>query len=171
MTSTRTALLGLLGLLVIFVIVPATAAAKMEGPCTAMLGGADMTMVDMVSVQAGENIDYSFSAPSPVATYEMQLMYGPYAASPSSGTVESDQTMVSGTVPLEDYAWLGVGLYQIQGKITLVDGSSCTGSMTVSVEGNPLTTAVGATAAAVTGASTIGLVLLFLKDTGMLFAH
>lgn len=170
MTSRRTAYLGLGGLLLIFVIVPAMASAKMEGPCTATLAGADMTQVDMVTIQSGQAIDYSFSAPSPVASYDMQLFYGPYAASPSQGIVEDGETMsISGTVPMENYAWLGVGLYELKGTITLTDGSICTGSLQVNVEGNPLTTAVGATAAAVTGGTTIGLVLLFLKDAGVLF--
>lgn len=169
MTSKRTAYLGLGGLLLIFVIVPAMASAKMDGPCTAMIAGADMTQVDMVTVQPGQTIEYAFSAPSPVASYDMQLMYGPYAASPSQGTVEGGSTSIAGTVPLEDYAWLGVGLYELKGTITLTDGTVCTGSLQVNVEGNPLTTAVGATAAVVSGSTTIGLVLLFLKDAGFLF--
>lgn len=170
MTSARTAYLGLGALLLIFVIVPAMASAKMEGPCTAMLAGADMTQVDVVNVQSGQAIDYSFTAPSPVASYDMQLMYGPYAASPSQGTVEGSETMsVSGTVPLEDYAWLGVGLYELKGTIVLTDGTICAGSIQVNVEGNPLTTAVGATAAVVSGSTTVGLLLLFAKDAGFLF--
>ncbi|HEX9816537.1 MAG TPA: hypothetical protein VGB18_06115 [Candidatus Thermoplasmatota archaeon] len=170
MTSLRTAYLGLGALMLLFVIIPAMASAKMEGPCQATIAGADMTQVDVVTVQSGQAIDYSFSAPSPVASYDMQLMYGPYSASPSQGTVEDSETlMVSGTVPLEDYAWLGVGLYQLKGTITLQDGSICTGSMQVDVEGNPLTTAVGATAAVVSGSTTIGLLLLFAKDAGFLF--
>ncbi len=170
MTSVRTAYLGLGALMLLFVIIPAMASAKMDGPCTATLAGADMTQVDVVSVQPGQAIEYSFAAPSAVASYDMQLFYGPVSASPSQGVVEGSETLtVSGTVPMEDYAWLGAGLYELKGTIMLQDGSMCTGSIAVNVEGNPLTTAVGATSAAVAGGTTIGLVLLFLKDAGFLF--
>jgi hypothetical protein len=170
MTTTRTAILGLVGLFMVFVFLPASASAKVTGPCTATIGGVDLTQEDSVHVQQGSDVDYAFSAPSPVAAYNLQLRYGPYEATPSQGVVEdAQQTSISGTVPLSDYAWLGVGVYELEGNVMLTDGTSCVGSMKVYVDGDPLTTAIGATAAVVTASSTIGLVLLFLKDAGLLF--
>jgi len=162
-------LLGLGALFIMLVVIP-TASAKVDGPCTAMIAGADLMLTDKVTVQAGDTVDYVFAADQPVVAYELQLLYGPYAATPSQGTSESGDKQISGTANLGDYAWLGVGLYEVKGNVELADGSMCAGSILVEVEGNPLTTAVGATAAAISGASTIGLILLFLKDAGVLFS-
>lgn len=158
----RVLLLGLLFAAAVLAFI-GSAEAKMNGPCTAQIAGADFGTVDEVSIPSGASIPYSFSAPTALSSYELQLHYGPYSASPSSGTVESDQTSISGEVPMDKYAWLGTGLYSLTGGVVLADGSSCKGTINVNVEGNPLASAVGATAAAVTVGSTAGLIAMFLK--------
>lgn len=155
-----------------FIGLAGTASATFTGPCTATVAGADLKTQDVVEVQAGSMVDYAFSAETPVSTYLMALTYGPFQATPSSGVIgDPEQTSVVGSVNLEDYAWMGGGLYTLEGSVGLVDGSVCQGSINVNIVGvNPLTTVAGGSAAVIAGASTISLVVMFLKGSGIILA-
>ena len=163
-------LLGSLLVLFALALLPGSAEAAFTGPCTAVINGTDMKEASSVSIPEGSAITYEFTAEQPIRSYSMQIFYGPVAAPPSEGTSEGETMRVNGTTDITQYAQYGVGAYKLAGIVTLADGSTCDGDLTVILEGNPLTKPVGATAAAVAGTSTIVLIGLFLKEAGILFA-
>lgn len=156
-------------ILAAFVIAVGSAEASVEGPCEASIAGADLKTTDKVSVKPGDVIAYSFSAPSSIKSYSMVLSIGMTDATVSEGTTTSETTAISGEAELGNYTKYGVGLYKVTGHVVLNSGEVCDGTILVDVEGDPMSTAAGQAAAAVSGASTIALVLLFLKDAGFLF--
>jgi len=69
---------------------------------------------------------------------------------PTSGTSWQN------TVPVDDYAKYGVGLYKVIGQ-SMGPAGTCSGSALVKVAGNPLTTVAGAAAAGITALGAVGL--------------
>jgi hypothetical protein len=74
----------------------------------------------------------------------------------ASDTDDGD-TQWSSTVNVNDYAWLGAGLYKVSGTATLSDGSTCSGAALINVTRNPLTTVAGGVATAATAAGVVGV--------------
>jgi hypothetical protein len=69
---------------------------------------------------------------------------------PTSGTSWEN------TVPVDDYAKYGVGLYKVIGQ-SMGPAGTCSGSALVQVAGNPLKTVAGAAAAGITALGAVGL--------------
>jgi len=69
---------------------------------------------------------------------------------PTSGTSWQN------TVPVDDYAKYGVGLYKVIGQ-SMGPAGTCSGSALVKVAGNPLKTVAGAAAAGITALGVVGL--------------
>lgn len=69
------------------------------------------------------------------------------------GAPRVDGNTVAGSVLTEEWAWMGVGLYEVHGAVTTVSGTQCSGVVMINVEGNPLETVAGAVAA---GAAAVG---------------
>jgi hypothetical protein len=158
--------LGLLAL-ALLAAVP-TASATIDGPCDGTMNGTDLKTTDKVEIEKGATVDYAFSAQSPPRTWSLTLVYGPYSKEAANGASETDEMSISGTFSMEDYAWLGVGLYEVTTMVTLADGSTCSGKLLVDVQGNPLTTAVGAAAAAAAVGGSAGVLWPLLKALGVL---
>lgn len=72
------------------------------------------------------------------------------------GAAVVDGNTVAGAVRTDEYAWMGVGLYEVHGSVTTVSGTSCSGVVFINVQGNPLETVAGVVAAGLVGVGTVG---------------
>jgi hypothetical protein len=145
------------------------AAAEISGPCTGQINGVDVgshassDTGQAIQIEKGATLVYSFTSTNGAAAteWEFSLAYGPYSGVVDTGSNPDGATSAAaGSAPLEDYAWLGVGLYLVSGDILLEDGSTCTGAALIQVKGNPLTTLVGGASAAIVvgGAAGLGII-------------
>lgn len=139
---------------------------------------------DAITVPEDGVVAYSMAAPENLRSWRFWLEYGPLTQLIAEGTEEPDDpndlglglegdddflaidlesllhdhvvdgNSVHGAVEPSEFAWVGVGLYEVHGSVTTVSGQHCTGSILVDVGGNPLGTLLGAAAA---GATAIGV--------------
>ena len=174
--------------------------AYVNGPCSATFAGVDTagletgTSSDAIAVPEDGTVVYTMTAPEGLQSWRFVLKYGPYeevvdqgvAKPPRPGdanlglrfegllgdaVVDESGNTVSGSAAIADYAWLGAGLYELQGTVVTKAGATCDGALLIDVQGNPLTTVIGGAAAAATlvGAVGIGLVTIGgLRDGGEL---
>lgn len=158
-----------LGLLLSLVLLSASPAnAGVTGPCTGSLNGVDATdrpfdKDNAIPVQEGTSVPWEFvsTGGAEIVSWYSTLHYGPFSAPLDSGDDpaddEEEDTSKGGSAPVDNYAWMGVGLYHIEGGVGLEGGGECVVDVYVLVEGNPLTTVLGGGAAVATVAGTAGL--------------
>lgn len=135
--------------------------AEITGDCQAFLnseGVAPLNSADRsddIHVKDDVRVPFQMSSPKGFKSHKIQLEFGGVRWTVSSKQ-DGGETQFSDSANVKDYATYGVGLYKVVGVATLMDGSTCTGAATVDVEGNPLSTVAGATAA---GAVALGTVV------------
>ncbi|MGB0653486.1 MAG: hypothetical protein ACPGQL_09830 [Thermoplasmatota archaeon] len=137
--------------------------AAMEGPCEGEMAGQDVSVVKVITVQEDQDVPYRFTAPSGVTSSRVEMEYGPFSQVIVEDTHSGSTRAVEGTAPVSDFAWMGVGLYQVSGEVGLENGESCQALLRVLVEGNPLTTVAGLAAAAATTGGVGGVALSFFS--------
>lgn len=158
----RLGLLVLVGAVLGLALASSSATAEVDGPCQFIIGGEDIAGLDSSdpgdALQVGENdtLDYTLNAQGGIVAWDSSLTVGPYTRTVAEGTSESGTTTISETVPVSEFTWLGVGLYKLTGTLTLEDGSTCEGAVLFNVEGNPLTTVIGGSAAGATALGALG---------------
>jgi hypothetical protein len=156
-----------------------------------------------IEVPEDGKVTYFMEAPEDLRTWRFWLEYGPYTQLIASGTEEPDNpndlglgldkdddflaidldnllndtvvegNRVKGAVEPSEFAWMGVGLYEVHGAVTTVSGTACSGTVLIDVQGNPLTSVLGATAAATAAVGLVGaagVTLGGLRDGGELLA-
>lgn len=141
--------------------------AEITGGCTATIAGEDAGSrssrdpAQAISVAEGTSVPWSFTAPNEIVTWVVKMHYGPFSVTVDEGSDPADDEEPdltrSNVAAVDKYAWMGVGLYKVEGTMGLDGAPSCVGAVLVNVEGNPLTTVLGGGAALVTVAGTAGL--------------
>ena len=163
---------GVGGLIVVALAAAGFAASSTTGNCSAMVDGKDLashgnSAAEAIVLPENGSVSYSFSSPAGVAAWSASLKYGPMSQMMDEGTSDAGLSEASGMANVSEFAWLGVGLYEIDGSALLVDGTTCTTHVYVLVEGNPLTTVmglVGVGAALGGGAGLVGMVVTGFKS-------
>ncbi|HET7236634.1 MAG TPA: zinc ribbon domain-containing protein [Actinomycetota bacterium] len=163
-------MLGLAAILLVawLSVLPAPASASVTGPCTASIDGVDVTSghdepSTAVPLQSGEQIPVAGTAQGRVLdlSYTVKVVGGGIQV----GSVVVDGRSWTGTLDLEDFSRVSVGLFEVTVDAQTAAGD-CTGVAYVCIEGrSPLTTAVGAGATAL-GVGGFILLLLSLTRAG-----
>jgi hypothetical protein len=141
--------LGLLALC----FVPGSSA-SIDGPCTAVVDGKDISMLsasdpaDAISVGPDEVLAYSFSADAPVSSHDAKAILGPYMLQLDESMASGEATSTQGTFDVAQVSDLAVGLYAVEAHAELADGSTCTGEFLLRIEGSALSSTAGMASAA-----------------------
>jgi hypothetical protein len=156
---------------------------------------------DAVEVPEDGAVSYFMEAPDELRRWHFWIEYGPFSQLIASGTEDPDNpndlglgldrdddflaidpdsllnetivegNSVRGAVEPSEFAWMGVGLYEVHGAVTTMSGTQCSGTVLIDVQGNPLASVlgvVGATTAAVGAAGAVGVTVGGLRDGGEL---
>ena len=143
------------------------AAAEIEGNCDAFFAGVDVSELDSgnaddaIAVKEDDIVVVNFTSPAGFESHEIVVKFADIPGGSVSVEDEEDDgdTEWSGDVVIDDWAWAGAGLYQVEGKATLVDGSECTGTALINVDEAWYTTVAGIIALVLTvfGVASIGV--------------
>ncbi|MDX1612387.1 MAG: hypothetical protein R3185_08450 [Candidatus Thermoplasmatota archaeon] len=146
--------------------VASTGSATMTGPCTGTLNGVDAAKMIPTQPATGStvseegSVSYTFSAPGEITAWTVSLAYGPlsWPVEDKTDPIEDPEpdTSISSSANVAQYAKHSVGAYVVNAVVTY-DGGVCTASGVVTVEGNPLTTTVGGSAAVATAVGAAGV--------------
>jgi hypothetical protein len=136
------------------------ASADVNGNCEAAINGVDVrgrsstSAGDAIDVKEHTAVPVTMSSAEGITHLRIQLEFGGFRRTvrdePTSGTSWQN------TVPVDDYAEYGVGLYKVIGQSD-GPGGNCSGSALINVSGNPLTTVAGGIAAGITALGGVGL--------------
>lgn len=130
-----------------------TAYASISGPCQASINGESVGGLSTgatskaIEVEKDSQIPVTMSAASEIDHLKIQLEFAGIRW--TAHDEATNGTSWAKTVNVKDYTKYGIGLYKVIG-VSTGPGVNCTGEALVKVNGNPLTTAAGAGAAAVT---------------------
>ncbi len=155
MRAARWAVSGFLLLAAILAFVAMPAQAEVTGPCTGTINGQAIRS-ERITVPENGTVAYSFTAESPPRSWDVRLLYGGITVFTDSDSSDTDDLMATGSANVNQYAWLGVGVYDLVGTVRLDDQRQCKGSVVIVVEGNPLTTLLGGASAVAVVAGTGG---------------
>ncbi len=144
---------GLVALAALALATPADAV--VTGPCTGMINGQAIGS-SRITVPENGTVGYTFTAGAPPRSWTVVLSYAGMAVWSDSDTSDSDDLSAVGAANVNDYAWLGVGVYDLTGTINLEGGGTCIGTVEIVVRGNPLTTVLGGASAVAVVAGTGG---------------
>jgi hypothetical protein len=136
------------------------AQAEISGSCKASINGTDVASISSenvgqaVLVKEGGSASVTLDASSPMN--ELQIFVEAAGVRIPAVTRSVSGTSVRETVPVDQYARYGVGLYKVIGE-GRGGGQTCAGAALVKVEGNPLETTAGVAGAAVAGVGALGV--------------
>lgn len=136
--------------LALSLVMAPTAMARIEGPCTARIGGEDVSaretgpISDAIIVSPARPVSVTMSAARPIQRLKVELEFAGVRWTvherPSTGTSWASE------VPVHDYAAYGVGLYKVVGT-SVGQGFTCEGAALINVEEDetldPLVTVAG----------------------------
>lgn len=143
------------------------AQAEVDGPCTATVNGANVNKLPVsdpkyaIKVKHDASISYNVTSPVGVTGREFVLSFAgaDLVLDRGSGDGGTDGEGRGGTAAIKEYAWMGVGLYQVAGVAHLSNGTTCSGAVLIDVEGNPLTTAAGVVGLILTAGGSLGAII------------
>lgn len=150
-------------LVIALVLVVPSAGAEMAGDCRATLDGIDIEdrdaddADDAIALPAHQPATFDVESERPLESWNISIHYGPFEAPLSRGEAPGNATTAQAQIPVNDFAWLGSGLYQVQGTVEMEDGSTCEGEALVDIQGDLLGTVLGTTSLAVAGLGGLGL--------------
>lgn len=136
-----------------FLVLATPGNAAVTGPCQGFINGQEIHSQE-ITVPENGTVAWNFDSTGGfVHSWTVQLN-SPFGNLPidQGEDEEPDKTSIGGVANVNDYAQYGVGLYQLTGSV-LTDSGTCTGTVNIVVQGNPLTTVAGAIGA---GATVIG---------------
>ena len=152
---------------------PGQAFAEVTGPCTAQVGGVDVTdgfdtPGNAIDVPADQQLQVAGTAEGRVTglVYTVHIAGG--GVNVGNVALGENGRNWSGTVDLNEFSWAGVGIFEVTAEVQ-TDAGECFGRVYLCIEGrNPLTTAAGGGAAAVGtgGVLLLGMSLLRSKRLG-----
>ena len=136
------------------------AGADVNGNCSATINGVDVKGLsssdagDAIEVKEHTAVPVTMQSAEGITHLRVQIEFAGFRWTvrdePTSGTSWQN------SVPVDDYAKYGVGLYKVIGQSEGPAGT-CSGSALVQVAGNPLKTVAGAAAAGITALGAVGL--------------
>jgi hypothetical protein len=143
--------ISLLALLAV-ILVALSVQAQVSGPCTGTINGQDFH--GTVTVPENNTVAWEFNSNAGfISSWAITLYYASIPIPVDTGEDEDpDKTTKGDIADVSQYAKYGVGIYQLTGTVNS-EGGACTGTVNIIVQGNPLTTLIGATAA---GATAVG---------------
>lgn len=151
----------------------APAAAIIDGNCNASLNGIDVRGLPVddpdvaIKVKETDQLVWSVSSSVPLRSRNIVMSYAGVDVTVDSGSSGGeDGGSRGGAVVVEDFAWMGAGLYQVAGVGRFSDGSVCSGAVLIDVEGNPLTTVAGVTGAILTILGGAGIIAAIVRRSG-----
>lgn len=167
-------LFGLSAILLIagIALLPSPAVATVDGPCTASIADVDVTSghdrpSEAVSLEAGTRVGVAGTAEGRVRDLAYTVHVAGGAIQVGSVTIGVDGRTWSGTVDLENFSKVGVGLFEVTLDVQ-TDAGNCAGVVYVCVEGaSPFATATGAGATALAMGGGILLVVSLVKADAM----
>lgn len=125
-----------------------SAHAEIDGPCTAVVNNHDVGPLsssdkgDAIKVKKDDTIDIVMTSSTGFESHKIEMEIAglriPLQDKPDGGDAKW-----TGSADVSDYANYGVGLYKVVGEGKLVDGTTCTGSVLIEVEGSALTSVAG----------------------------
>ena len=155
--------------LVLVLVSPAAAFAETDGPCTGTFAGLDVTAHDSLNEDEAillapeDHVTFALTAPAAPTGAEFRLHYGPawvpIDEQPSGGSTVTASALV------DDYDWVGAGLYRITAEATLPGGSTCSGAVLVDIGVDPLETVLGALGLTMAIAGSLGVAGTALHDS------
>jgi hypothetical protein len=155
-------------------LLPSHAAARVEGGCTASIGGVNVTRghdsADTAApLESGRRVPVAGTAPERVGDLSYTVLVAGGGVQVGSVTIAQDGLSWAGEVELERISNATVGLFEVTADVQNVSGEEiCTGVAFVCIEGrSPFTTAAGATATALGIGGGILLVLALVRAPGM----
>lgn len=143
------------------------ASAEVEGNCDAVFAGIDVSTLDSgskddaIKVKEDDIVIVNFTSPAGFESHEVTVKFADIPG--GSVTVEDEEddgdSEWSGDVVIDDWAWAGAGLYQVEGTAVLSDGSECSGAALINVDKAWYTTVAGIIALILTlfGVASIGV--------------
>ena len=153
-------------------MLPSQALATVTGPCTASIGGVDVTNGhgapgSAVPLQSGSQVPVDGTAQSRVTDLNYTVHIAGGGVQVGTVTIAQDGLSWSGTVDLESISNATVGLFEVTAQVQTT-GQDCNGVAYVCIEGrSPFTTAAGAGATAIGIGGGILLVLSFTRARGL----
>lgn len=143
------------------------ASADVSGPCTLVINGQDIAELssssgaDAFPATEGAVLNFTFFAQGTITTWDVTVHYGPASYTFLNGTGDEDDPYVEGSLPAGDllggFDWLAVGLYRVTVDVTLEQRPPCEAAFLLKVEGDPLSSVMGVTAAGVTSVGVLGV--------------
>lgn len=143
------------------------ASAEVEGNCTATLKGVDVSQLDSgntndaIKVTEDEVVVVTFTSSAGFESHQVKVKFADIPGGSVDVEDEDDDgdTEWSGDVVIDDWAWAGAGLYKVEGKATLSDGTECSGAALIDVDKAWYTTVAGIVALVITifGVGSIGV--------------
>jgi hypothetical protein len=147
--------------------------AEVEGPCTAQVGGVDVTNGfdtpgNAIDVPADQQLQVAGTAEGQVTglVYTVHIAGG--GVNVGNVALGQNGRNWSGAVDLNEFSWAGVGLFEVTAEVQ-TDAGECFGRVYICIEGrNPLTTAAGggATAVGTGGVLLLGMSLIRSRRLG-----
>lgn len=139
------------------------ARADVAGDCTATIATTDLADVDSGDVDDAIDVDYNdtiqttMTSATGFESHKIKLRFiGAFEQTVDEQT-DNGETSFTEEVDVNDYAWLGVGLYKVSGEANVIGGFACSGAALVNVTGrNPVTTVIGGVATGIAVAGTAG---------------
>jgi FtsH-binding integral membrane protein len=126
------------------------ATARVDGPCTAAIGGQDVSerdagpLSDPIEVDDDAPVSVTMSSTEALTRLKVEIEFGGVRWEVQDR--ESTGTSWASEVPVHDYAVYGVGLYKVVGT-SYGQGFTCTAAALIDVQGDepldPLVTVVG----------------------------
>jgi hypothetical protein len=155
-------------------LMPQPAGAVVKGPCTATVNGIDVAPLPVddpsqaIKVKKEDTITYDVASPVKVRSRNFVLSFAGFNVTVDSGSSSATGggDGRSGAVVVDDYAWMGAGLYQVAGVGHLANGQTCSGAVLIDVQGNPLGTVAGVVGLILTALGGAGIVVGAIRQGG-----
>ena len=142
-------------------VLAAGAGATINGPCSASINGVNVKNQSSTSasgaivVAKDARVPVTMTATQPISNLQVKISLMGLGRTVKSGPAHG--TSWVRTVNVKDYAFWGVGLYQVTGSSSGA-GLSCSGIAIVKVEGSPLSTPAGWVSLGLSVAGALGLI-------------
>jgi hypothetical protein len=143
------------------------ASAEVEGNCEATFAGVDVSQLDSgdtddaIKVSEDDIVGVTFTSSAGFESHQIKVKFADIPGGSVDVEDEDDDgdTEWSGDVVIDDWAWAGAGLYKVEGKATLSDGTECFGAALIDVDEAWYTTVAGIVALVLTvfGVGSIGV--------------
>jgi hypothetical protein len=149
------------------------AAAEVSGRCAGAFGSEALPPLDVaahdslneddaLAVHPGDRVRFQLQADEAAVDGAFAVHYGPFSRPIDADILEG--TTVDASALVDDYDWVGAGLYRVTGEAELASGATCAGAILLDVQVDPWTTLLGAIAATFASVGALGIFGAALHD-------